>query len=414
VTALERLLTDPRLLTLGWALVHMVWQAALAGLLLGVARRLIGDGSPRLSYNLALTFLLGVPLLFGLTLVLLTLRISGYVSTGSSPVVPVGSAVQSVTVVPLLAIGWLVWAVAASIHWSRAHTQVQALVRGCAPAPELTPLLQHLGRQLGLSEGVRALRSGTLGSPCVVGHRRPLVLVPTRVAADTDAAETAALLAHELAHIRRRDYLVNAVQRLVQALFFFHPAVRFIGQVVDEERERCCDDLVVQRCCTPAAYARALARLSLALADGRSFALQAATPPLVARIRRIITGPAQSRRRAPLAVVGAAAVAASLLAGAAGSALLPGSVSAIVAAAARGTFTVSATDPAGEFTLTVVRGRVTEAIVDGRALPRERLRQQRDQLTLHTGPAEKFTVQIARNGITWDARAPRRPLNSGT
>ena len=78
---------------------------------------------------------------------------------------------------------------------------------------------------------------------------------------DSSTAEVEAILAHELAHIARRDYLINLIQSFIEILFFFHPIVWWISMQIRVEREHCCDDLALQKGTDRLVYAKALLRL---------------------------------------------------------------------------------------------------------------------------------------------------------
>ncbi len=97
-----------------------------------------------------------------------------------------------------------------------------------------------------------------------------------------------AVIAHELAHIRRHDYLVNFVQTAVETLFFYHPAVWWVSRIVRTEREHCCDDLAVVACGDAVLYARALTALETLRQEPFGFALAATGSPLMARVRRLL------------------------------------------------------------------------------------------------------------------------------
>ena len=97
--------------------------------------------------------------------------------------------------------------------------------------------------------------------PTVIGWLKPVVLLPASALAALTPQQLEAILAHELAHIRRHDYLVNLLQTLVETLLFYHPAVWWLSRRIRIERENCCDDLAVSLCGDPVAYAAALADL---------------------------------------------------------------------------------------------------------------------------------------------------------
>src|SRR4029434_68939 len=91
-----------------------------------------------------------------------------------------------------------------------------------------------------------------------VGRLRPVLLLPAASLAGLTPQQLEAVLAHELAHIRRHDYLGNVFQTLVEALLFYHPAVWWPSARIRYERELCCDDLAVEVCGDPVCYERAL------------------------------------------------------------------------------------------------------------------------------------------------------------
>ena len=114
-----------------------------------------------------------------------------------------------------------------------------------------------------VSRPVRLLVSPLLQAPAVVGWLRPVVLAPVGALAGLPPEQIEALLLHELAHIRRHDYLVNIAQSAIEALLFYHPAVWWVSGHIRAERELCCDDMAVSATGDPVTFARALAELKL-------------------------------------------------------------------------------------------------------------------------------------------------------
>ena len=110
----------------------------------------------------------------------------------------------------------------------------------------------HLANQLRSTLAIRAAvqvrESGRIAMPMVVGVLKPILLLPIGLATHLSTREIEAVLAHELAHIKRHDYAVNLLQSVVEVLYFFHPALWWLSARVREEREHCCDDLAVQAC----------------------------------------------------------------------------------------------------------------------------------------------------------------------
>jgi beta-lactamase regulating signal transducer with metallopeptidase domain len=132
------------------------------------------------------------------------------------------------------------------------------------------------------------LASAHVEAPVVIGARAPAVLLPLDLEQRLDADALRPLLAHELAHVDRRDYAANLLQSLADTLLFFSPGARWLSRSVRESREYCCDDLVAARCGV-GAYASALATLAgLGVAARARPAVNAAGPRLIVRIRRLL------------------------------------------------------------------------------------------------------------------------------
>ncbi len=109
--------------------------------------------------------------------------------------------------------------------------------------------LIELAQQMGISQPIKLLQSGLTQVPLVAGHFKPVILIPLGLLNGLSTAEVEAILSHELAHIKRRDYLVNLLQSFIEIVFFFNPAVLWVSKLIRTERENCCDDLALT--CVP-------------------------------------------------------------------------------------------------------------------------------------------------------------------
>jgi len=116
----------------------------------------------------------------------------------------------------------------------------------------------QLSERLGITQKVSILQSGIAKVPMVVGHFKPLILIPLGLLNGLSDNEVEAILCHELAHVKRRDYLVNLMQSFIEVVFFFNPAVLWISKLIREERENCCDDLAVSQLVDKRSYVKAL------------------------------------------------------------------------------------------------------------------------------------------------------------
>jgi beta-lactamase regulating signal transducer with metallopeptidase domain len=209
----------------------------------------------------------------------------------------------------LLRIAAVCWIAGVSLSWLRlglaaAHA-LRLPRRGTTAAPsELEARARELARRLGVAR-LRVLVSPRIDVPCVVGVLRPVVLVPAATLTGIPAAQLEALLVHELAHVRRQDFLVNLIQTLAESLLFFHPAARWLSAEIRQEREHCCDDLVVAVTQEPLEYARALAALERRRAA--TLAPAASAGRLRRRVERLLGGGEPSRRATFPAIVAALA-----------------------------------------------------------------------------------------------------------
>ncbi|HLM57417.1 MAG TPA: M56 family metallopeptidase, partial [Pyrinomonadaceae bacterium] len=135
--------------------------------------------------------------------------------------------------------------------------------RGVSPVGEFwQERARDISRRLGLARAVRVLESTLVQVPTAVGWLRPVVLLPASALVGLTPQQLETILAHELAHIRRHDYLLNLLQIVAETLLFYHPAAWWVSRRVRAEREHVCDDLAVRVCGGDAlAYARALTRM---------------------------------------------------------------------------------------------------------------------------------------------------------
>lgn len=303
--ALERWVRLPLAEGLGWALFHSLWQGAVIALGLAAAVGIFRPSSPRVRYALACLALGAFPLVFGVTLALSMPSESAGVGAllGEAPVTDLSAprawAAGSFTValwdrlgerlpwmVPFWMAGLLVLYGRTLGGWIAAQRLRKKAVR---PAPAgWQERLERLAGRLRLSRPVHLVESWLVEAPAVIGLLRPVVLVPVGAVTGLAPQQLEALLAHELAHIRRLDGLVNMLQKLVEGMLFYHPAVWWVSGVVRAERENCCDDVAVSICGDPHGYATALAALEQQRGLASAATLAATGGTLMQRIRRLL------------------------------------------------------------------------------------------------------------------------------
>jgi uncharacterized protein (TIGR03435 family) len=170
----------------------------------------------------------------------------------------------------------------------------------------------HLADRIGIGRPVRLLTSSIADGPSVVGWLRPAILLPPATAMGLTPRQLEAVLAHELAHIKRHDYLVNMFQLVAETLFFYHPVVWWASNQIRIERELCCDDVAVGTSGDAVGYARALTALARQRLIAPEISMAATGGSLKYRVRRLLgaTPRELGSAGAPGAVMSAIAIAA--------------------------------------------------------------------------------------------------------
>jgi bla regulator protein BlaR1 len=150
--------------------------------------------------------------------------------------------------------------------------------------------VNQLAQQTGIGQFVQVAFSQLIDVPCITGFFKPIILLPCGISTYLAADEIKAILLHELAHIKRNDYLINLLQQAIGIMLFFNPFSRLINKIINTERENSCDDMVVATTNTPLVYAQALLKLEQNKSQEWHLALAATGKKyhLLQRIERIM------------------------------------------------------------------------------------------------------------------------------
>lgn len=288
---------------LAWTLLQFAWQGILIGAVAALVLALLRDARPQARYLVACAALLCCLAWPALELAgrLCALRMAG-----AAPL-PAGAAAMpqgghagdrwQSWLVGLWALGAALLALrlALGLAWIRS-------ARTSAPSGETDLFWQRrlsaLAPRFGVTRPVRLLIGKTLAAPVTAGFWRPFVIVPATLLSGMPAELLEALLAHEMAHIRRGDYLVGVAQKMIEALLFYHPVVWWISARIRQERELAADALASQVTGEPRRLAKALSELELLQFAPHHLAPSAAGGDLLQRIRALTTpAPAGAGRR---------------------------------------------------------------------------------------------------------------------
>ena len=295
---------------LGWALVDSLWQNALAAAGLAALLAIIPVRAARTRYAVAivtLALMLALPAATAVRLSEMSPWTSDVVTatsavapgpTGPGPqavaTTPTPAAIRAAIepVLPWVVLAWFGGVVALSLRLASGGLMTRQLGRvGTSSVPDAcVEAVARLAARLRISRPVRVLGSAVVQVPAVIGWLRPVILLPASALTGLTPLQLDALLAHELAHVRRYDYVVNLLQSVVETLLFYHPAAWWVSQQVREEREHCCDDLAVAVCGDAHFYATALVGMERLRGAPPAFALAATGPggALMGRIRRLV------------------------------------------------------------------------------------------------------------------------------
>ena len=341
---------------LGWMLIHSAWQAAALAMLLAALLRLLEKRSARVRYSAGCVVLLAM-LCAPVATVWLTQPATPPVTAvgmlfdgasgrevagnamaqapqargesepaGATPQTEVSLAVAGEGVLwqvrydramaaalPWLVALWLAGVAGVSLWHAGGWLAMRRLVRRSVALDDarLRLWFGQIVDRMGIRAPVRLVQSPAAAVPMVFGWLRPVVLLPISAVTGMDGDQLRCLLAHELAHVRRLDYLVNLFQVLVETLMFYHPAVWWACRQVRIEREHCCDDLAVSVGGRPATYARALVAAARLARCPRQLAMAADGGSLTERVFRVLDLP--GRRRERLGWTGGAALAAAVM-----------------------------------------------------------------------------------------------------
>jgi beta-lactamase regulating signal transducer with metallopeptidase domain len=307
VNGLNGFRTSPGIDAIGWALLHSLWQGAAIAVALAIVLGLLHRATAQARYVAAcaaMVLLIALPVFTLLRSAQIipnttTLRApdrvlelepssSGAVAGASARNRPWHSILDGPRpFLPAVVAIWTVGIAVFSLRLAGGVIQARRWVRIDTCAFE-DSMINRLCDLMEIRCGVAIFKSSRVAVPMVVGWLRPAILVPVAALSGLTPLEMEAILAHELAHIRRHDYLMNLVQCAIETLMFHHPATWWISRVIRREREHCCDDMAILACRDRFVYARALAAMEGLRAPAFSLSPAASGGNLLARIRRIL------------------------------------------------------------------------------------------------------------------------------
>jgi len=307
--------------TVGWTLVHSLWEGALIWLMLQLALSILSRSSARARYGAAcaaLALAIAAPAITFFKIEQHARHLASATGAAtaqadqstSTPLYPAAVRTDLTKFIPsagaqiyfisrleqtlVPALPWIVvlWMIGSALNlallavgWKETRKLAHARLHPIAAAVEAR--CHELADRLGIHRLVRIGESMHVSVPSVIGWLKPIILIPAGAFSGLTSDQIDGLLAHELAHVLRNDFLVNLLQSVCEVLFFYHPAIRAINRVIRVERENACDDIAVQVTGDAYGYAEALAGLEQARHPALALAATG-DGKLLERIRRLV------------------------------------------------------------------------------------------------------------------------------
>ncbi len=312
---------DPFFQSLGWALIHSLWQVALIAGLVKLLLAQIPARQAQWRYWIAMSGLFSCLLLLVLTQwwyyqpdteATATLPLTELTNADWIKLQEQTQALADTSWLDLLnantywiSLIWVVGFLLLSLKYVLLYFYSQHLrQRGVQPlTAEWQERFDRLVARTGITRQVICQISSRVKNPLTIGHLKPLVLVPVGFFNMLSPEQAEAVLLHELAHIRRHDYLFNLIQTTIRLIFFYHPAAHFLSNCIDNEREHACDDFALALTRDPRNFARALGHLQIHfLKHQNQMAMHIIKNErtLLNRLQRLVTPEGQITKRTPL------------------------------------------------------------------------------------------------------------------
>jgi beta-lactamase regulating signal transducer with metallopeptidase domain len=311
-------ISDGAVKAICWTLIHSLWIGLIIALITGLVITLTRKSGSDLRYRL----LCGILVLFVFSVSFTYYLEIKSVGVGSSPAYPKGIVISQINIVSvshadamphlsmvtrvvtllnqninIIFVVWLMFFMLKSLKMASGLLYIQRIrnYKVHKVEEEFKHKIEMFSSQIGIRQTVRLVQSELVKVPVAVGWLKPVILLPMGVILQLSTEQLESILWHELAHIRRRDYLVNILQGLVETVFFFNPGLLWLSSLIRAEREACCDDMVLSRMNRKANYLEALLSFGYGEFKQANFAMSIGSGnQLRARLKRIIN---QENRR---------------------------------------------------------------------------------------------------------------------
>lgn len=310
---LSQYISEDLTYALGWTVIHSLWQAMVIGILVAFAMMYLKNRSAKVRYEVA-AFSQFMVFIAALSTFLVYyeggLQLDKFSHLSDTELQQIATLSQEGMLskstiqlfvdffnshIPIIVLVWMLGATFFLLRMLGGLVYVQRLryTNNQAVAPYWNGKLKTLKSKIRLRKKVQLVESTIASVPMVIGYIKPVILLPIGAINNLQENEVEAILAHELAHIQRNDYLINILLSVIEVLFYFNPAVWWIAANIRTERENCCDDTAVQLCGSSLTYAKALVSLQEIGKSAPSMAMtfSGQKNQLLHRVKRILNQP---------------------------------------------------------------------------------------------------------------------------
>ena len=269
---------------IGTTLIHSIWQGLVVALLLAVVLYALPRKAAQLKYWMSVTALIAIVFWSGTTfnqqlfelsdnqLALVDGQVQVNLSVGQlTEIYRTENLMSLINGIPEKIESYMyslvtIWIVGVVFFLLRLQGSMIYLHRLRTTGIQSVPLIwqrkiKHMSQRLGIKSSIEIVESRVAEIPMVIGHLKPMILLPMGMLTGLQTHEVEAILAHELAHIKRFDYIINIAQTVIESVLFFNPAIWWVSRMIRKQREHCCDDIAVKCCGNQLVYASALTNL---------------------------------------------------------------------------------------------------------------------------------------------------------
>jgi len=298
------LLSNDLTQAMAWTLVHSLWQITIIAIILSVVLRVADSASSIKKYYISVAALLSSIVIVAVTFTmcysdvtidstLMYTSIAEQLSLNSENVVMEGAKIATLfsDYYYVLVNAWVIGTMLFLMRFLGGFIYLKKIVaQSEIGSDRLTTTLKRINKKYRINRILSVKESKSITTPMVIGYIKPIILFPMGLVTQLSVSEIEAILAHELAHIKRHDYLLNIIQIITESVFYYHPALWYISSRIRYERENCCDDMAIKMTNSSMSYAKTLIKLQELKPTGMqtSLALTGHKSQFAQRIQRIL------------------------------------------------------------------------------------------------------------------------------